>query len=535
MSEDCGVRSLWCIPNHRHVEDPKDFSLPPCPLCSNVRLHNFTRFMVAIIFLLLFGKSFALSPKSASLLVGSKRHSSHNSSPLNKRLQSTPKLNGGSCCNQKVPGSLQAVPNQQSLRMTVSATVSEDAPTQSDLRIFTLSLNGATVKLCNLGASIYRLILPSNDKRRNDDCVLGWESPQKQRENGNPPYFGVIVGRVANRIAEGKFDLAQPEAGNSEGAKTNEHYTLAINNGPNHLHGGLDGFCHRVWDAEIVDFDGGNKGIAFTLHSPDGDQGYPAAIDVKVTYCLLPHGNDGVSLKIEILGSLAPNEVKSTPINLAQHSYFNLAGHGYANGILDHKVTLPSETYTPVDANLIPTKEVRSVKGDQCMDFRYGKIMSDAIITYAISKAGLTEDDAKTNLVATRRVGYSAKVKGGEDPFGFDHNYVVNPPGENDGYLALAGVVEHVASGRRMTVVTDQPGVQFYSGNFLDGTYTGTKDGAVYKQWQNICLETQRFPNSIGCKPDDETSDFSKGACFILEPGGKDYVHNVEYRFEFRK
>jgi protein N-terminal methyltransferase len=226
---------------------------------------------------------------------------------------------------------------------------------------------------------------------------------------------------------------------------------------------------------------------------------------------------------------------KPTPINLANHSYFNLASHNSSSGVLDHRLTMPSNFYTPTDANSIPTRQVQSLDEDPAMDFRGGRLLKDALVEYGLEKAGLSEEEAAQSValswISTDRAksGSTAEVQVG--PNGFDHNYVVNHDGPG---MTVAGIVDHEPTRRRLTVLTDTPGVQLYTANWVDGKLLDKrycKDASVYRQWQAICLETQHFPDSIGVDP-DEFPDFAKGQCFILRPGGPNYEHNVEYRFE---
>lgn len=399
------------------------------------------------------------------------------------------------------------------------------------LRSFSLSLNGITVHLCTVGASVSSILLPnyaSSPESEVDDIVLGYKSPADMLESGNTPYFGVIVGRVANRIAKGLLETSDGQS-----------YQLAINNGPNHLHGGIRGFNRCVWGAEIVavpaiDDLPETKGIQFTLTSKDGDQNYPGTVLVTATYTLVPTPDShGAGLRLVMDAKLLDNKI--TPIAMAQHSYFNLSSHDDPNGSLHHKLTMPSEYYTPVDENLIPTREVRSLDQDPSMDWRLGKLVKDALIEYGIEKAGLTDEESKRNVSLARcapdtaKTGNKSSTPG--EPYGFDHNYVVRRT--NNGALHLAGILEHEETMRRMTVWTDQPGVQLYTGNFLDGVALDSsycKDSASYLQWQSICLETQTYPDSI-LVSEHEFPEFAQGKCHILRPGGPNYHHTVEYRF----
>ena len=332
----------------------------------------------------------------------------------------------------------------------------------------------------------------------------------------NPTYLAVVVGRVANRIARGSFSVDGKE------------YTLATNNGPNHLHGGVDGFSHRIWDAKIID----GSMLQFTLVSADGDQGYPGKVQVTATYSLVAKGEKGAALKLEMIGKhLAGN---ATPINLAQHTYFNLAGHNHALGILDHKLTMPCEEYTPLDPTSIPTREVRSLDLDAAMDWRSGRLVRDALVDFGTFKAGLLASQVQSHF-AMSRCAPSLATAGADcpnpnEPYGFDHNYVVLKA-EHDA-LSLVGTVEHADSRRRLSVLADAPGVQLYTANWLDGSNSEIcKDDAAYGQWQGLCLETQTYPDGI-LDNDAAFPEFARGKCFILRPGGPDYKHRVAYHFE---
>ena len=300
--------------------------------------------------------------------------------------------------------------------------------------------NGVEVRAMNYGGIILSIRVPDS-KGQSADIVLGHEKLEGYIPN--PPYLGAIVGRYANRIANGTFTLD---------GKT---YTLPKNDGPNTLHGGLTRtFDKVVWDAEPLK---GKNGVAFTYLSKDGDEGFPGNLKVTVTYTL----TDGNALIIDY----AATTDKSTPINVSQHSYFNLKGEGNGD-ILDHEIMINADRFTPVDKNLIPTGELRPVKGTP-FDFTTS------------TKIGARIDDNYEQLV----LGH-----------GYDHNFVLNnKPNENG--LVLAARVHEPTSGRSLEVWTTQPAVQFYTGNFLDGSVTG-KEGHVYKRRYGLCLETQHFPDS---------------------------------------
>ena len=332
------------------------------------------------------------------------------------------------------------------------------AEDSTQVHLFTLrNKNGVVVKLTNYGGIVTSIVTPDRQGEF-ADIALGFNKLDPYLEGH--PYFGCIVGRCANRIANGKFTL--------EG-KT---YHLAANNGPNHLHGGLEGFDKKGWDAD--DEAGVDRiSVILTYHSPDGEEGYPGNMDVKVVYTLT---NDN-----ELIIDYEARSDKATPINLTHHSYFNLAGEG-SGDIYDHRMMIDADRYTVVNENLIPTGELRSVKNTP-MDFTEPHSIGERI-----------------NLVEG----------------GYDHNYVLN----NHGKLALVAKVEEPGSGRVMEVFTSEPGMQFYSGNFLDGSITG-KSGKKYYERYGFCLETQHFPDS------PNQPEFPDA---ILRPGDT-YSHTTIYKF----
>jgi aldose 1-epimerase len=272
------------------------------------------------------------------------------------------------------------------------------------------------------------------------DIVLGFDDLAGYL--ADPPYFGAVVGRYANRIANGRFSL------------DGRTYQLPVNNRPNSLHGGTRGFDKVVWAATSFENDSA-AGVALSYVSPDGEMGYPGRLDVRVAYTL----ND----RDELVVDYAATSDKPTHVNLSQHSYFNLAGDA-SRDILDHRLQLNASRYTPVDALLIPTGEIATVAGTP-FDFR----------------------------TATR---IGARIAAANDQLrfagGYDHNFVLDARGSGQ---QLAARVVEPTTGRTLEVYTDQPGLQFYSGNFLDGTIRG-KAGRVYAHRFGFCLETQHFPDS---------------------------------------
>jgi len=324
-------------------------------------------------------------------------------------------------------------------------------------------------RLINYGSILKELRVQDREGKRMD-VVLGFDTLDGYL--GEHPYFGATVGRVANRIARGAFSL--------EG----KNYALAPNDGPNHLHGGIKGFDKQVWDVPRAGQGLGDVFVKLSYNSADGDQGYPGNLEVTVIY-ILTHDN---ILRIEF------EAVTDTPtiVNLANHSYFNLAGHD-AGTILDHEVMISADRYTPVDVNRIPTGELAPVAG--------------------------TPFDFTTPKTIGTDIGSLPKL-GSDDPGGYDHNYVIN---DADGSLKPAATVTDPGSGRVMEVHTNQPGVQFYTGNFLDGSITG-KGETVYQKHAGLCFETQGFPDAIN------KEGMPGWPSVILRPG-ETYRHEVEYRF----
>ncbi len=334
-----------------------------------------------------------------------------------------------------------------------------------EILLFTLqNALGMKATLINYGATLTSLYAP--DRNGNfDDVVLGF--PALDGYLKEHPFFGGIIGRYGNRIGKGSFKLDGVE------------YKLATNNGENHLHGGVKGFHRVVWSAEPAKQDSA-VGVTFSYLSTDSEEGYPGNLSCSVMYWL----SNNNELKIEYRATTD----KATPVNLTHHSYFNLAGQGKGD-ILDHRLEIFADRFTPGDKGLIPTGELRPVEGTP-MDFRQSHAIGERI----------NSDDEQ--------------LKSG---LGYDHNWVLN---NSNGSLALATRVYEPTTGRVMEVWTTEPGLQFYSGNFLDGTLTG-KDGRVYKHRSGFCLETQHFPDSPN-EPDFPST--------ILRPG-ETYSTETIYRF----
>ncbi len=323
------------------------------------------------------------------------------------------------------------------------------------IRAFTLSNGrGLVLRAINFGAIVTELHVPDRAGRP-ADVALGMKDVDAYL--AGHPYFGCIAGRCANRIAEGRFAI------------DGRSHQLARNNGPHHLHGGVRGFDRRVWEV-----DGADAGsVRFSLASPDGEEGYPGNVKAQVVYALTAQDE----FRVEMTATTdAP-----TLLNLAQHTYWNLAGHA-SGSILDHVLTLDADRYTPVDATLITTGALAEVAGTP-FDFRRPKRIGEDL---------------------------------GRVPGGYDHNYVVRG---GDG-LRRAARLEDPASGRCMELFATEPGIQFYTGNFLDGTARG-KTGAVYGRHAGLCLETQKFPDAAN-KPGWPSP--------LLRPG-ETYRHVMVHRF----
>ena len=332
----------------------------------------------------------------------------------------------------------------------------------SKVEIFTLkNIHGAIAKVITYGATLTELWMPDRAGKMGD-VVLGFDNLQGYE--GKHPWFGATVGRVANRIAKGRFTLDGKE------------YSLEINNPPNSLHSGSHDLSRVVWKAEPL-HERDSAGVRFTYLSPDGDEGFPGNVSLSVTYRLT---NDD-QLKLEYSATTD----KTTPVNLTNHSYFNLGGR---NDILGETLYLSAESYTPVDGTLIPTGQIVPVKGTP-LDFTHATPIGARI----------------------------AEMKG--DPGGYDHNLVLGDPGK----FKLAARVIDPDSGRQMEVWTTEPGVQFYSGNFLDETIRG-KRGVAYAKHSALCLETQHYPDSV---------NHPNFPSIILRPG-ETYRTETSYKFSVR-
>lgn len=351
-------------------------------------------------------------------------------------------------CKKELPATAESPPKKGLPHMKVTKEPFGSLADGTAVELYTLTNDkGLKARLMTYGATLVSLDVPDKNGQP-ADVVLGYDNLESYVKNS--PYFGSIVGRYGNRIAKGRFTL--------DGVT----YKLATNNGENHLHGGLRGFDKVVWKAMSVKEDDG-VGVKFAYLSKDGEEGYPGNLNATVIYALT--NDNGLRISYELTTD------KATPVNLTHHSYFNLAGEGNGD-ILGHELMLDADKYTPVDKGLIPTGELAPVKGT-AMDFTVPAAIGSRI----------------------------AQVEGG-----YDHNFVLN---KGAAAMGLAARVFEPTSGRHMEIYTTEPGIQFYSGNFLDGTITG-KSGKAYPKHSGFCLETQHFPDSPN-KPNFPST--------ILEPG----------------
>jgi len=335
--------------------------------------------------------------------------------------------------------------------------------------LYTLTnATGAEAKITNYGGIVVSLKVPDRNGKL-DDVVLGCDNIEGYLKNTS--YLGALIGRYGNRIAKGRFSLNDVE------------YKLAVNNGDNHLHGGIKGFDKVVWQAQPLDSRNG-PALVLTYVSKDGEEGYPGKLSVKVVYALTNRNE----LRIDYSATTD----KTTIVNLTHHSYFNLAGQGNGD-TLNHQLLINADRFTPTDAGSIPTGELRKVSGTP-FDFTRPTAIG----------ARIEQDDEQ--------------LKFGR---GYDHNFVLTKKGRA---LALAARVYEPTTGRVMEVLTTEPGMQFYSGNFLDGSIVG-KGGKSYRVHAGFCLEAQHFPDSPN-KPSFPS--------VVLSPG-RQYAQTTIYRFSARQ
>ena len=351
---------------------------------------------------------------------------------------------------------------------TMEKTIFGKTPEGREVYLFQLkNKSGMNASIITFGVTLVSLNVPDRNGVKSD-IVLGFDSLTSYMNQS--PYFGSTIGRYGNRIGKGTFEL--------NGVK----YSLAVNNGANHLHGGLKGFDKVIWVVDQKESVQG-KSLALTYVSKDGEEGYPGTLTAKVVYSL----TDGNELRIDYTATTD----KPTVVNLTHHSYFNLAGAGNGD-ILGHELFIDADRFTPIDSGLIPTGELKSVRGTP-MDFT----------TPAAIGARINDS-------------YEQLKKGG----GYDHNWVLNKSTPSFGLAARA---YEKTTGRVVEVLTSEPALQFYSGNFLDGTLTG-KGGKKYEHRFGFCLETQHYPDSPN-KPQFPST--------VLNPGVV-YKTSTVYRFSTR-
>ncbi len=349
-------------------------------------------------------------------------------------------------------------------RATMSSSSFGKLSDGQEIDLYTLTnTQGVEAQIMNFGAILVSLKVP--DKNGNsENIVLGFDNLKDYVEDS--PYFGATVGRFANRIAKGKFTLDGTE------------YSLATNNDPNHLHGGTKGFDKAVWKADQA---GAVDGVALSLTytSPDGEENYPGELRIEVIYTLT-NAN-------ELIIQYRATSTKPTPVNLTNHSYFNLGGG--SGDVLGHELTVNADRYLPTDNTLIPTGELASVEGTP-LDFREAKTIGERI----------------------------GKIEGDHFAGGYDHCFVLNKPSPDE--LTLAARVRHAGSGRVLEIHTTEPALQFYTGNFLDGSLSGP-GGVRYDKHTGFCLEAQEFPDAPN-KPDFPSC--------ILQPG-ETYSQETVHKF----
>ena len=355
--------------------------------------------------------------------------------------------------------------SEKGIKMNIEKRAFGTTQNGTTVDIYTLTnANGVEAQITNYGGIVVSLKV-SDRNGKLENVVLGYDNLDGYLKE--TPYFGAIIGRYGNRIAKGKFSLNDVE------------YTLAQNNGENHLHGGIKGFDKVVWKAKPRKQEDGVS-LELTYLSKDGEEGYPGNLSVTVIYTLTNNN--------ELIIDYSATTDKETVVNLTNHSYFNLANAGLGD-ILGHEMMINADRFTPIDNGLIPTGELRSVK-DTPMDFTQPTAIGDRI-----------EQEDEQLIFG----------------LGYDHNWVLN---NSDDSLALAARVYEPTSGRVLEVYTMEPGIQFYSGNFLDGSITG-KTNTVYQKRHGFCLETQHFPDSPN-KPNFPST--------VLKPGEK-YSTTTIYKF----
>ena len=347
------------------------------------------------------------------------------------------------------------------MKASNSKSVYGKTPDGQSVDLYTLiNANGMIAKIITFGATLTELHT-KDDKGNFDDIVLGFDDLEGYLNNS--PFFGCTVGRVANRIANGKFSL------------DGKVYQLGINNGKNLLHGGIKGFDKYNWKAKI-EVSANSQSVILNYESKDGEEGFPGTLQITVVYTLT---NDN-----DLLIDYKATTSKTTPINLTNHSYFNLGGKKAGN-ILNHELYLNADQYAPADESLIPLGKYENVKNSP-LDFN---------VPHAIGE--------RIKLIKS-------------DPVGYDHSYVLN----GNKISVIGARVKDAVSGRMMEVYTSEPSIQLYTSNFLNGTVKG-KMGVMYKQYQGFCLETQHLPDSVN-QPNFPS--------ILLKPG-ETYTHTTNHKF----
>ncbi|MFD2512320.1 aldose epimerase family protein [Pontibacter locisalis] len=368
-----------------------------------------------------------------------------------------------SCASQESSTEQTMKVTAEQTEMKITKEPFGTAPNGEEVSLYTLTnQNGVQVKITNYGAIVTSIITPDKSGKMGD-VTLGFDNVDGYVPND--PHFGGIVGRYANRIAKGKFTLDGQE------------YKLAVNDAPNHLHGGITGFDRVVWQPEEVP---GQNALRLTYLSKDMEEGYPGNLTAVVTYTLTE--DNGLKIDYEATTD------KATPVNLTNHSYFNLSA-GQDKDILNHVVQINADKFTATDETLIPTGELKPVKG------------------------------TPYNFTSPQPVG--TRIHNLPGGFGYDLNYVINNGGDE---LTKAAVVHDPATGRTLEVLTTQPGIQLYTAYHLDGSLTGKND-TVYKRYAGLCLEAQHYPDS----PNQESFPST-----ILKPGEK-YQETTIYKFGVRE
>jgi aldose 1-epimerase len=371
-----------------------------------------------------------------------------------------------SCNSSKEPEQAN-VKKADSVRSVISTPFGKMKDGQA-VTLYTLrNEKGMEMGVINYGGIIVSLKVPDKNGLA-EDVVLGFDSLSDYLKDD--PFFGALIGRYGNRIAKGKFSLDGKE------------YTLPLNNGKNHLHGGPNGFFNVFWNIEVMS-DSGNPSLKLTYLSKDGEEGYPGNLNTEVIYTLTDNNELQIAYKA--------TTDKKTVVNLTQHSYFNLSGNNKKD-ILDHELMMAADKFLPVDESLIPTGKLQEVKNTP-FDFTSPKIIG----------ARISDKDQQ--------------LKYG---LGYDHCWIFTNQSDS---LKMVGSLYEPVSGRYMEILTTEPGIQFYSGNFLDGTLSG-KGGIVYKHRSGLCLETQHFPDSPNQASFPST---------VLNPG-ETYQTTTVYKFSVK-